>query len=109
MTTVVVATSPAPGAPVATAAPVAVAPARPALVVPSDALIRTGGATYLFIDHGDGHLEPRSVAPGACWDDLCDLLEGVAAGDHVVSGATFLIDAESRLRAAITPRQPPAP
>ncbi len=33
MTTVVVATSPAPGAPVATAAPVAVAPARPAIVV----------------------------------------------------------------------------
>ena len=77
-------------------------PAHPVIAVPRDALVTTGTATHLFVDHGGGHLEPRSVTQGECWDERC-AVTGVEPGERVVSGATFLIDAESRLRAAITP------
>ncbi|MBL8971905.1 MAG: efflux RND transporter periplasmic adaptor subunit [Myxococcales bacterium] len=72
------------------------------IAVPRDALVATGSSTHLFVDHGDGHLEPRSVTQGACWDELC-AVTGVHPGERVVAGATFLIDAESRLRAALAP------
>ena len=77
-------------------------PAYPVVAVPRDALVATGTTTHLFVDHGGGHLEPRSVTQGECWDERC-AVTGVEPGERVVSGATFLIDAESRLRAAITP------
>lgn len=76
-------------------------PARDVLVVPRDAVLRTGTGDHVFRDRGEGRLEPRVVTVGLCWDELCDLVAGVAEGDHVVSGAAFLVDAESRLRAAM--------
>jgi Cu(I)/Ag(I) efflux system membrane fusion protein len=79
-------------------------PARDVLAVPRDAVIGTGAGDHVFLDRGEGRLEPRVVTVGLCWDELCDLTAGVAAGDRVVSGATFLVDAESRLRAAMIPR-----
>ena len=76
-------------------------PARDVLVVPRDAVLRTGTGDHVFRDRGEGRLEPRVVTVGLCWEELCDLVTGVAEGDHVVSGAAFLVDAESRLRAAM--------
>ena len=76
-------------------------PARDVLAVPRDAIVGTGRGDHVFLDRGDGKLEPRVVTVGLCWDELCDLTAGVTAGERVVSGATFLVDAESRLRAAM--------
>ncbi|MBL9105945.1 MAG: efflux RND transporter periplasmic adaptor subunit [Myxococcales bacterium] len=76
---------------------------RRVVAVPRDALVTTGSATYLFLDRGDGRLEPRSVTVGDSLDEQVEIIKGVEAGDRVVSGATFLIDAESRLRAALVP------
>ncbi len=77
-------------------------PDEPVIAVPRDALVVTGTSTYLFVDHGGGHLEPRAVTQGACWDERC-AVTGVHPGERVVAGATFLVDAESRLRAALAP------
>lgn len=79
-----------------------VLPAHDVVAVPRDALVTTGSGAHLFVDHGDGHLEPRGVTQGECWDELC-AVTGVHPGERIVSGATFLIDAESRLRAALAP------
>jgi Cu(I)/Ag(I) efflux system membrane fusion protein len=69
--------------------------------VPRDALVATGAATHVFLDRGDGHLEPRTVTVGATSGEQVEIIKGVDAGDRVVAGATFLVDAESRLRAAL--------
>lgn len=76
-------------------------PARRVVAVPRDALVTTGTATYVFLDRGHGHLEPRQVTTGTTSGDHIEILKGVEAGERVVAGATFLIDAESRLRAAL--------
>ncbi len=74
---------------------------RRVVAVPRDALVATGTATYVFLDHGDGHLEPRTVTTGETTGELVEIIKGVDSGDRVVAGATFLVDAESRLRAAL--------
>lgn len=71
------------------------------LVVPRNAVLETGERQVLFIHHGGGQLEWRSVALGAKAGDWLEVLEGVKEGEHVVTGANFLIDSESQLKAAV--------
>ena len=73
----------------------------PVVAVPDDAVIDTGAKQTVFIDHGGGRLEPRSVTLGVRGDGLSEIRDGVAAGEKVVTGANFLIDAESNLKAAL--------
>jgi Cu(I)/Ag(I) efflux system membrane fusion protein len=72
-----------------------------ALVVPDEAVINTGAHQYVFLARTGGHFEPRMVWTGARDGDRVQILKGVAAGDTVVASASFLIDSESRLKAAI--------
>lgn len=76
-------------------------PPRSLLAVPRDALVDTGRATYVFVAGTGGSFDPRSVVVAGEADDAVLLSSGVGAGERVVSGATFLIDSESRLRAAV--------
>jgi len=78
-------------------------PARHVLAVPRDALVATGGDNHVFVDHGGGRLEPRRVEVGEAFDQQVEIRAGLRADERVVSGATFLVDAESRLRAALVP------
>jgi Cu(I)/Ag(I) efflux system membrane fusion protein len=55
----------------------------------------------VLVDRGDGRFEPRPVRLGARGDDWIQITNGVKAGEKVVTGASFLIDAESNLRAAL--------
>jgi Cu(I)/Ag(I) efflux system membrane fusion protein len=72
-----------------------------ALVVPGEAVVNTGEHQYVFLARPDGHFEPRMVWTGAQDGDRVQILKGLAAGDTVVASASFLIDSESRLKAAI--------
>ncbi len=72
--------------------------------IPRDALVDTGLATYVFVDEGGGRYVPRAVVVGSERAEQLEIARGLAAGEAVVSGATFLIDSESRLRAALTPK-----
>lgn len=74
---------------------------RKALFVPRDAVVDTGAERYVFVDGGGGALTPRSVATGASQGDSIEITRGLSAGERVVSGATFLVDSESRLRAGM--------
>jgi membrane fusion protein, copper/silver efflux system len=69
--------------------------------IPSEALVDTGAAQYVFIARDGGHFEQRRVRAGARVGDSVQILEGVAAGDSVVTTGNFLLDSESRLQAAI--------
>jgi Cu(I)/Ag(I) efflux system membrane fusion protein len=75
-------------------------PGRRAVTVPRDAVVDTGLHTYVFVVQGEGVFSPREVALGEDQDERVTVLAGIAPGDRVVSGATFLIDSESRLQAS---------
>jgi Cu(I)/Ag(I) efflux system membrane fusion protein len=80
---------------------------RESLVVPRDAVVDTGEHQYVFLDRGGGRLEPRRVRVGGLFGEQREILEGLSAGDVVVTRGAFLIDSESRLAASI--EQAPAP
>ena len=77
------------------------APPKEGLVVPSSAVVDTGDQQYVFVALGGGRFEPRKVVVGFHAEDKTELREGVQEGEQVVTTANFLIDSESRLRAAI--------
>lgn len=71
------------------------------LVAPADAVIDTGARKIVFVRTGETRFEPRAVVLGPRVGEGFVVLSGVAAGDDVVVRASFLIDAESRLQAAL--------
>ena len=76
-------------------------PGGPVLAAPAEALVDTGDAQYLFVAKAGGRFEPRRVKTGARSGGYVEILDGAAEGEAVVTTANFLIDSESRLRAAI--------
>ena len=71
------------------------------LVVPDSAVLDTGARQTVLVDRGQGRFEPRAVKLGARTGGYAAVLDGVREGEKVVTGANFLIDAESNLRAAL--------
>lgn len=71
------------------------------LAVPTEALVETGESQYVFVAREQGRFEPRKVRTGLRRDDRVEVLEGLAAGERVVTTANFLVDSESRLQAAV--------
>jgi RND family efflux transporter MFP subunit len=72
------------------------------VVVPDSALIETGIRVIAFVDAGNGSFEPREVKVGIRGNGKAQILSGVKAGENVAVGANFLLDSESKLRAALT-------
>ena len=70
------------------------------LVVPAEAVLDTGDRQTVFVDLGNGYLEPRQVVVGERYGDRVAITSGLNAGERVVSSGTFLIDSESQLKAA---------
>ena len=75
--------------------------ARAALVVPSLAVLRTGQRNVVVLDLGDGRFRPREVVLGHQGEGFVEVLDGLEAGDRVVTSSQFLIDSEASLREAI--------
>jgi Cu(I)/Ag(I) efflux system membrane fusion protein len=69
------------------------------LAVPESAVIRTGERSIVFVVHDGAHAEPREVKLGARLGDYYRVLSGLEPGEDVATGAQFLLDSESRLRA----------
>jgi Cu(I)/Ag(I) efflux system membrane fusion protein len=76
-------------------------PRTTGLTVPAEAIVDTGETHYLFVTQEGGHFEPRRVTVGARLKDRVEILSGVREGETVVTTGNFLVDSESRLRAAI--------
>lgn len=72
------------------------------LVVPEEAVIRTGVRNIVYVVH-EGHIEPREVKLGPLAEGVYLVPSGLTEGEDVATGAQFLIDSESRLRATSTP------
>jgi Cu(I)/Ag(I) efflux system membrane fusion protein len=77
------------------------ATAQRRVTIPRDALVDTGGAKYVFVVEGEGVFSPRAVTVETTAGDRIAIADGLQKGERVVSGATFLIDSESRLQASM--------
>jgi hypothetical protein len=78
------------------------------LVVPRDAVMETGERQYVFVDMGEGYLEPRLVKAGPEVEQGRVVEEGLNEGERVVTAANFILDSESRLRGALAAMGRPA-
>lgn len=79
------------------------------LVIPATGVLQSGTRQIAFVDHGEGNLEPRDVQLGARVGDNFIVLNGLKAGERIVTSANFLIDSESQLQAALGSFVPPPP
>jgi RND family efflux transporter MFP subunit len=80
------------------------------LAIPSSAVLSSGTRDIVFVAQGDGYFEPREVRIGLRLPDAMEILEGVSEGERVVTSGNFLIDSESRLKAALeAAAEPPGP
>src|SRR4029077_12362092 len=62
-----------------------------ALTVPVSAVMPTGTRSIVFVNKGEGKLEPRIVQLGAKYGDIYEVQSGLHESESVVSSANFLI------------------
>ncbi|MDN5937461.1 MAG: efflux RND transporter periplasmic adaptor subunit [Salinisphaera sp.] len=77
------------------------APEENAIYVPRPAVIREGDSAHVIVALGDGRFAPREVTLGIEPRDRVQILDGLKAGEHVVTSAQFLIDSQASLEAAL--------
>jgi len=82
-------------------------PERRVIVVPDSAVLQTGTRSVVFVVRGDGTFEPREITVGTKEDEFYEVRSGLAANEKVVTQANFLIDSESRLKAALAQMNAP--
>ncbi len=70
------------------------------LAIPEEALFQAGETQLVFVAKGEGHFEPRQIQAGHQAGGYYEVLSGLSAGEKVVRSSNFLIDSESRFRAA---------
>lgn len=69
-----------------------------AIVIPAEAVVRSGDRTQAFVVRAPGKFEPRVIQTGIESGGFVSVLNGLSAGEEVVTSAQFLIDSESKLR-----------
>ena len=79
------------------------------LVVPASAVFQSGTRQLVFLDHGNGSLEPKEITVGPRVADDFVVLKGLTAHQAIITSANFLIDSESQLQAAAGSFVPPPP
>jgi Cu(I)/Ag(I) efflux system membrane fusion protein/cobalt-zinc-cadmium efflux system membrane fusion protein len=79
------------------------------LVMPASAVFQSGTRQLVFLNRGNGSLEPKEIAVGPRVGDDFVVLKGLKPHLSVVTSANFLIDSESQLQAAAGSFVPPPP
>jgi membrane fusion protein, copper/silver efflux system len=72
-----------------------------ALTVPVSAVMPTGTRNLVFVDKGEGKLEPRVVQVGYKYGDIYEVQSGLEDNERVIASANFLISAESKVQGAL--------
>jgi hypothetical protein len=78
---------------------------EPRLAVPPTAVMDTGNHRYVFLQGSEGTFLPKEISIGFQGGDLWEVTAGLKEGDKVVDGANFMIDADSKLKAAFAEGQ----
>jgi Cu(I)/Ag(I) efflux system membrane fusion protein len=74
---------------------------RQALVVPAEAVIRTGRRALVYLAEGGGRFRPVEVQTGEQIDDWLVVTSGLTAGQKVVASGQFLLDSEASLQGVL--------
>lgn len=77
------------------------APAEEALVVPTEAVIRTGQRAVVFVVDQPGRFRPVPVQLGRELGDRLEVLQGLQPGQQVVASGQFLIDSEASMQGVL--------
>jgi multidrug efflux pump subunit AcrA (membrane-fusion protein) len=68
------------------------------LSVPNEAIIETGGKRVVYIQQQPGQYAQREIQTGLQGELFTEVLDGLTAGDQVVTFGSFFIDADHRLK-----------
>lgn len=71
------------------------------LTIPVSAVLPTGTRNLVFVNKGEGKLEPRFIEVGRSFGNLYVVKSGLHEGEQIVSSANFLIDAEAKVQGAL--------
>ena len=71
------------------------------ILIPREALIRTGQEERVILSEGDGQFRQRKVVAGIESGDWVQIVSGLQPGDEVVTSGQFLIDSEASLKASL--------
>lgn len=71
------------------------------IAVPFSAVLPTGKHNIVFVDKGQGRLEPRFIELGRKYGDFYEVKSGLKETERVVTSANFLIDAEAKVQGAL--------
>lgn len=72
------------------------------LSVPETAVMNTGTRKIVFVKTAPGKYSPREVQTGYETEEYYEVISGLKEDEEVVTSANFLIDSESKLKAAIS-------
>jgi Cu(I)/Ag(I) efflux system membrane fusion protein len=75
---------------------------RDIIVIPREALIRTGEETRVILDIGEGRFMPRNIVVGVESGDNVEVIAGLKEDERVVTSGQFLIDSEASLKASLS-------
>lgn len=78
------------------------------VVIPIEALIRTGREERVVIALGEGRFESRTVRAGIESGEWVEVIEGVQPGEDILVSGQFLIDSEASLKASMMRMAPAA-
>ena len=82
-------------------------PRKNVVMVPSEAIVRSGLREQVFVVRAPGKFEPRPVEIGLSGGGFTEIRSGISDGEKVVVSAQFLIDSESKLREAAAKMREP--
>lgn len=69
----------------------------PVLTVPRSAVIQTGAQAFVYVDLGEGTYRQAPVTTGRRGGEYLEVLDGVEAGEKVVTNGTLLIDGQAEM------------
>jgi Cu(I)/Ag(I) efflux system membrane fusion protein len=84
------------------------AAAAEALVVPAEAVIRTGQRAVVYVVERPGRFVPVQVRLGRELGDKLEVLQGIEPGQQVVVSGQFLIDSEASMQGVLERQAAPA-
>ena len=77
------------------------------LVVPREAVIRTGSSERVIIAEGEGRYRPAQIVTGQEAGEFVEIISGLSDGERIVVSSQFLIDSEASLQGVMLRMSPP--
>ncbi|MGB7062786.1 MAG: efflux RND transporter periplasmic adaptor subunit [Candidatus Zixiibacteriota bacterium] len=72
------------------------------ILIPEEAVIRSGKREIVFVDMGEGRYAPREITTGVSGQgDVVEVKKGLMAGEMIVVSGQFMLDSESKTQEAI--------